>query len=157
MSIEGEFRRMPASVLDDIRARPEEAYHRVIRSGVRLELERSWERMAGLLDRARFPVNPVTAGEVFPDEDHAFGREFDSRMLTADQVAAVAEHLAATPFEAVAEHVRPLLDTERWEHGSVDPETEQAIRDRLAGFYRQMTAFFGAAAEQRECTVFWAE
>src|SRR5690349_1229645 len=114
MSIEGEFRRMPASVLDDIRAHPGQAYQRVLGSGVRLDLGRSWERMAALLDRARFPINPITAGAVFPAEDHAFGREFDSRMLTADQVATVAAHLAGTPFEEVAAHLRPLLDTEPW-------------------------------------------
>ena len=172
MSWLGEFRRLPVVLLEEIRAAPQEAYDRVAVLDDMLDLDRAWQRLAALMDRADFPLNPISAGALFPDERHAFGRDGDSRALTPEQVAMAAAHFSRTPFDVLAVHLRPLLDSEQWvpipdpllappapaEVGTyrVDDETERAIRRTLAASYRELVAFFAAAAKHRQCTVFWA-
>jgi hypothetical protein len=172
----GEFRRVSAVLLEEIRATPEEAYDRVAILDDMLDLDRAWQRLAALMDRAEFPLNPITAGTPYPDERHAFGRDADSRALTTEQVAAAAEHLSLTAFAVLGAHLRPLLDAEAWipipdpnapmlgvsppaevDTYQVSAETERAIRSTLAASYAEMVTFFAVAAEEGQCTVFWAE
>jgi hypothetical protein len=166
---------MPVALLEEIRATPEDAYARVLALPDMLDLDRAWQRLAALMDAAKFPLNPITAGELFPDERHSFGRDGDSRALSPEQVAAAAAHLIKTPFSELAPHLRPLLDAEpRFplpdpraplleplapldpESYRVDEETERAIRKTLEKSYSELVSFFREAAERGECTVFWA-
>ncbi|GAA0466358.1 hypothetical protein Ade02nite_46750 [Paractinoplanes deccanensis] len=168
MSVLGEFRRVAPEELERIRAVPELARDRADRLPAWLDLDRAWERLAALMDRAGFPVNPISGGEPFPDERHAFGRS-----LTPAQVATAATHLARTPFGELEPHLRPLLDGEGWfqlpeqpllepfvpteaDFHPVDDETARAIRDTLAEAYAELAQFFTAAARDGQCTVFWA-
>ncbi|GAA2649547.1 DUF1877 family protein [Paractinoplanes durhamensis] len=169
MSWLGEFRRVPAARLEEIRARPADAYDRIVALAGMLDLDRAWQRLSALMDRAGFPVNPIAGGTPFPDASHAFGREGDSRALSADQVAAAAAHLARTPFDELAVHLRAQLESEEWVAikelawppepvaYQVDEEMERALLDTLAESYKELVAFFAEAAAEQECTVFWAE
>ncbi|XVV15301.1 DUF1877 family protein [Actinoplanes sp. CA-131856] len=173
MSVLGEFRRVSPAVLEEIRADPERAWDQVDRLPDDLDLDRAWERLATLMDKAGFPLNPISGGTLFPDEAHAFGRDGDSRALTPAQVAEVAARLSRTPFTDLEPHLRPMLDAEGWfqlpeppllepftptevDFHPVDDETAQAIRNTLAEAYDELAEFFTAAAQNNQSTVFWA-
>ncbi|MFF5081586.1 DUF1877 family protein [Actinoplanes sp. NPDC000266] len=157
MSVLGEFRRMPPAHLEEIKAGPENAWDRVSVLSDMLDLDREWRRLAELMDRAGFPLNPVTGGAPFPDERCDFGLS-----LTAEQVKAAAEHLAVTPFGALEVHLRPLLEAEAPGPAlepvvsPVDEGRARAIRDRLALAYLLLVGFYRTAAAEGQCTVFWA-
>ncbi|MDI6103851.1 DUF1877 family protein [Actinoplanes sp. NEAU-A12] len=175
MSLLGEFRRLPADLLEEIRATPRDAYDRLADLDDMLDLDRSWERLAKLIDRTGFPLNPITAGTPFPDEHHAFGRAGGSRALTIEEVAAAAERLSQVPFDVLQANLRPLLETEpispqsfesqmlgwpfdpRLDVNRLKAEREQAVRITLAGSYSDLVRFFCVAAEKQDCTVFWVE
>ncbi|MEU8816617.1 DUF1877 family protein [Actinoplanes sp. NPDC048796] len=151
MSVLGEFRRMSPALLEEIRADPANAWNRVGALDDMLDLDRAWERLADLMDRSGFPLNPITGGVPFPDERHDFGSS-----LTAKQVKAAAEHLSVTPFGALEVHLRPLLETEEPHGGHVDERRARAIRDRLALAYFLLVGFYRTAAAEGQATVFWA-
>ena len=168
MSVLGEYRRLTPEALAEHRADPGRAYERIVELGDELDLDRSWARLAALLELAEFPVNPVTGGSPFPDEQSTW----DARALDAGQVATAAAHLRRTPFEVLGRHLRPLLDGEDWRvlppqplidlsweelpRCRADEATELAIRQTLAAAYDSLVRYFGEAAERGQCTVFWA-
>ncbi|XVV15677.1 DUF1877 family protein [Actinoplanes sp. CA-131856] len=151
----GEFRRMSPELLGEVKAAPENAWDRVSVLDDMLDLDREWRRLADLMDRAGFSLNPITGGEPFPGERYQFGDHGLS--LTAEQVKAAAEHLAVTPFGALEIHLRPLLaETSGPVVSEVDEERARAIRNRLQLAYFVLVGFYLTAAAEGQCTVFWA-
>jgi hypothetical protein len=162
----GEFRRMSPETFEDIRSEPPAAYERVRDLEESLDVEGDWKRLAALMDLAGFPVNPMTGGEVFPDENWTWGGNGDARTLTAEQVAAVAERLAATSFEQLEPHLAGIFEhgwTSPHPDGDVDPlptddsGRPEAVRGRLAAAWAELTGYFTKAAAAGHRTVFWAE
>lgn len=155
---------MSPETLEDIRSEPPRAHDRVHDLPDSLDVDRDWKRLAALLDLAGFPVNPMTGGEVFPDERYSWGGNGDALALTTEQVTLVADRLAGTPFDQVAQHL-PHLHAQGWQSvhpdGHLHPITAEedmaaAVRERLAEAYAQLTAFFAAAAANGQRTIFWA-
>jgi hypothetical protein len=162
----GEFRQVSPETLEDVRSEPPAAYGRVHELEEGLDVEGDWKRLAALMDLAGFPVNPMTGGEVFPDERWTWGGNGDARALTTEQVAAVAGRLAATPFESLGLYLSRIFEqgwTSPHPDGDVDPlpvddtERPEAIEKRLAAGWAELTAYFRQAASAGRQTIFWAE
>jgi hypothetical protein len=156
MSVEGEFARLTPQLLEEVRAAPAGAYDRVTRmpAGDWLDLERSFGGLAILLEAEGVPVNPITAGAAFPDEQHAWGTTLRSRSLTAAEVAQAAASLREVPFARLERHRYFLAVRENARR----PIDEQALDNRMARlgeFYPSLAAFFAGAAERGLCTIFW--
>jgi hypothetical protein len=167
-------------MLEEIRAVPETSYFRLTDEfgpPERLELDWQWRPFAGLFDAAGFSLNPVTSGSIFPDEHTSFGAHSDSHTLSATEVVQAADLLRRTPFEALAVHLRTVLEdqatvtidydrTSPGYHKSLPPEKvvrphlpDEFVRERhdqLAERYEELVAFFRAAADRGDCTIFWA-
>jgi hypothetical protein len=45
-----------------------------------------WDGLAALVDTAHFPINPIAAGSLYPDERTSWGADADSRSLTVEKV-----------------------------------------------------------------------
>ncbi|MFI6823196.1 hypothetical protein ACIBJE_19885 [Micromonospora sp. NPDC050187] len=104
------------------------------------------EQLAFLMDAAHFPINPITTGSLFPDEQTAWSRDGDSHSLIPEQVAQVAAHLKSTPFDVLAPHVRAALTAEY--RGSLNEEQSRYLSDilgwateHLAEHYRALVVF----------------
>lgn len=158
MSVLGDFVRMEPDQLEEIRSTPEDAYDRLtfFDPACKLDLDRAWSRLAFVMDAAGFPLNPITAGRLFPDVDSAWGAELDSRSLNADQVATASAFLRHTPFEVLAPYVPAAYAAEGRINTDPGPEILAAVHDQLASRYRALVEFFDAAAREGQCTVFWA-
>jgi hypothetical protein len=180
VSVLGDFVRLSPVLLEEIRAVPETSYLRLTDGfgpPERLELDWEWRPYGGLFDAAGFPVNPVRSGTIFPNEHMSFGTYGDSHSLSETEVAQAADLLARTPFEALAVHLRTVLEdqatvtidydyTSPGYHKPLPPEKvvrphlpDELIRDRhyqLAERYGELVAFFRTAADRGECAVFWA-
>ncbi|WP_431896774.1 DUF1877 family protein [Micromonospora haikouensis] len=179
MSVLGEFVRLDPELLGQVRSTPTQAYDRLSRfsESSRLDLGQAWQRLAALMDAARFPLNPVSAGSVFPDECTSWGAEADSRVLTAKEVAQASAHLNQAPFEVLMPHLRQVVEGEEGILVNLDPGSphyleplspEEAAKWRvpderlrtiapfLADRYEALVAFFDVAAKSAQCVVFWA-
>ncbi|WP_406045728.1 hypothetical protein OG799_15370 [Micromonospora sp. NBC_00898] len=129
------------------------------------------------MDAAHFPINPVTAGSLYPDERTSWGARADSRSLTVEEVARAAAHLSQTPFDVLRPQLRQVLEEEEGILVNLDPASphyleplspEEAAQVRmsdvtvrnieliLADRYEALVVFFDAAAGAGQCTVFWA-
>ncbi|MGC5332466.1 DUF1877 family protein [Micromonospora sp. DT62] len=165
MSVLGDFARLSPEQLEEFRTMPSvDAYSQLAdfdEPGCRLDLDRTWSRLAFLIDAAHLPINPITVGSFFPDERTAWGQDGDSRSLTPEQVAQAAVHLMSTPFDVLAPHVRAALTAEY--RGPLNRKQSRYVSDilpwiteHLAAHYRALVEFFDAAARNNQCTVFWA-
>lgn len=179
MSCLGDFVRLDAADLERIRTGPDDAYAVLcaLEHPEKLDLDRAWQRLGVLLDAAGLPVNPITAGTPFPDEDSAWGENADSRSLTPGEVSRAAAGLRQTSFADLEAHLPAVLAAEDWVHLDDDPASptfmtpipleqsgpvvipEETVRDitvSLAARYVELVAFFEEAATREQCTVFWA-
>ena len=162
MSSLGEFRQMSPETLEDIRSEPLRSFERVLEVWENLPVEGDWKRLAALMDLAGFPVNPMTGADApFPNEHRNWG----ARVLTPEQVAVVADRLAATPFERLGSHLTQLFEygwTSRDPDGDVqplpagEPGLREAVRGRLAAAWAELTEYFAEAAAEGRQTIFWA-
>ncbi|MFI0796690.1 DUF1877 family protein [Micromonospora rubida] len=177
----GDFVRLDPELLAQIRSTPTQAYDRLTRfpESSRLDLGTAWQRLVALMDTARFPINPVAAGSIFPDERTSWGAEADSRVLAAEEVAQASAHLNQTPFEVLVPHLQQILKDEDKILVNLDPTpgsphylkplspeeaaqwriSDEALRNIelvLADRYEALVAFFDTAANHGQCTVFWA-
>jgi hypothetical protein len=127
VSVLGEFVRLDPQLLEDVRRDPD-AYQRLIDfdPAAHLDLDRAWARLALLLDEAGFLLNPIRAGDLFPDGSSAWGYAGDSRALSVDQVRQAAIYLNATPFGDLAAHV-PAVALALGYVGPFTPERLQGL------------------------------
>ncbi|WP_406062946.1 DUF1877 family protein [Micromonospora sp. NBC_00860] len=179
MSVLGDFVRLDPETLTQLRSTPVEAYERLtlFPEAARLDLGQAWRRLAALMDAAHFPINPITAGSLYPDERHAWGAQADSRCLGVEEVSRSSLHLSRTPFDVLTPHLRQILEEEQGILVDLDPASPQYLEPLsaemaadgpmsneeihniqlvLADRYEALVAFFGAAAKGGQCTVFWA-
>ena len=179
MSVLGDVIRLSPELREQIRADSSTAYDRVTTFGgpQRLELDWEWKLFAPLFAAANFRVNPFRSGALFPDEQTAFGAGGDARSLDPHEVAEAAALLEQTPFAVLATNLRGALverDTVRVDYDYESPTYGQPLpperivtptfsdrrvesyRIRLADRYHDLTAFYGEATRQGECTIFWA-
>jgi hypothetical protein len=175
----GDLVRLPPALSAEIASVPDAAYERMTNgfgAPERLELDWQWKPFGALMETAGFPVNPFRSGELFPNEETAFGADGDSRVLSVGQVATVARVLQRTPFDVLGAHLREYLEDEataktvmdyrspdyrkplppeQWIRSEVE---EDVVRDRygqLDESYRDLTDFYRVAAANGEQTVFW--
>lgn len=179
MSVLGDLIRLPTSRLNEIRADPSTAYDEVtnFRLPARLELDWEWQPFGMLFDAAGFVVNPFRSGTLFPDEKTAFGADGDCRSLDPRQVVEVAARLEQTSFESLTPRLRTVLiewktirvdqdfpsptygqplPPQRIVPAVISDERIETYREHLAGQYADLTDFYRAAAQNTECTIFWA-
>lgn len=161
MSVLGDLARLDPDLLEELRAAPDEAYGHLLDMApeYRLDLDRDWVVLSFLMDAAEFPLNPVTAGDPFPDQDTAWGARGDcplSRSLAPSDVARAADLLHGTPFDLLEPHLPAALAVHNRLGVPLTTERVENIRRLLAQRYGALVTFFGSAAKNGQCTVFWA-
>ncbi|MET8147902.1 DUF1877 family protein [Actinoplanes sp. NPDC049668] len=179
MSSLGDFVRLDATTLEHIRTGPDDAYDvlSALEPPEKLELDGAWRRLGALLDAVGLPLNPITAGALFPDEHSAWGQNLDSRSLTPDEVDRAAAGLRQTSFADLEAHLPVVLAAEDWVYFDDNPESptfmtpipreqsspvvipEETVRNislTLARSFVALVAFFDEASTKAQSTVFWA-
>ncbi|WP_327027816.1 hypothetical protein OG989_18810 [Micromonospora sp. NBC_01740] len=180
MGVQAEFVRLDADLLNDIRQLASiDAYRQLTDFDpiYCLDLDRAWRRLAPLMAAASFPINPITDGSPFPDEQRAWREGPGSRWLGVQDVALAAAHLSRTPYSVLAPLVRSVVEAEEGVHVNLDVESpdygkplspdeasrivvgEEVVRELtelLAEPYRDLCKFFDLAALDGQCTIFWA-
>ncbi|NMO49898.1 DUF1877 family protein [Actinoplanes sp. TBRC 11911] len=148
---------MSPELLEEVRGVPGEAYARIV-EGVdaadRLDLEGTYAGLAVLMEAEHFAVNPITSGVPYPDDVARWGALEQSRSLTVAQVGEAAAALRNVPFEKLARH-RYFLAAKEQRPRPYDEDALDSHLDELGRFYPGLVEFFGTAARNGQCTIFW--
>jgi hypothetical protein len=114
-----------------------------------MDTDKAWAGLQYLLAKLEPPVDVVGGGEPVTTE-----WAYDSlRLLTADDVAAAARFLAATPFTSLAQQYDPvemaaeIYPTFMW--------GQDWALSYLEGYYVRLVALFRAAAADHEPILIW--
>jgi hypothetical protein len=113
----------------------------------RLELDWEWRLFRDLMGLAGWRVNPFSGGAPFPSAESHWD-DYCAQTLDPAQVAGVAARLRDEPFATLAPHLPAAL--------APDTTWLAERHELLAGRYPELVEFYRAAAENGECTVFWA-
>jgi hypothetical protein len=118
----------------------------------RMDLDKAWDAIRYLLDRAGPPpVDVVTGGSALTDKTWVYD---SPRLLSPDEVVASAQFLDTTPFERLIVHFdAAALDADEVYPG--DWEDEDDASTYLAACYRSLTGFFARAAADGEAVLVW--
>jgi hypothetical protein len=158
MSILGTLVRLDKSRYEDILADPAGAgFDLLVAAPDPLDVERDWDIVRFLFDRAGAPVNPVTGGVVFPNAREQWSQDGYARCLSPAEAGAVAWTLSSGAFAdlsgalAAAATADPRLYPENrdWRAPSMEP----ALRRRL----EELREFFSGAATAGDHVVFRKE
>ncbi|MEO3744460.1 DUF1877 family protein [Plantactinospora sp. B5E13] len=161
MSVLGDLVRLDPELLEELRSVPGEAYDRLLEMDpeYRVDLDRDWAVLSFLMRTAGFPLDPMTAGQAFPDEDTAWGAGDDyplSRSLTPPEVAQIADRLNRTSFDVLAPHLPAALAANDRSGVPLTAERLDGIGRLVGQRYAALVTFFDIAAKNAQCTVFWA-
>jgi Domain of unknown function (DUF1877) len=112
------------------------------------DLDKAWDGIQFLLDRAGVPVELQMGGEYIGEDGELAG-------WAVDDVKDAARHLRATPFEQLARHFDPVLMMERCVYPPIwdrDPADDDVL-DYLKQSYEVLVRFFDTAAASESAAI----
>lgn len=158
MGMIGNYARVGTADVDAARTDPEQLHKRLLDArfdeadDTVIDVDKAWGGLGYLAERAGCSVHLGWGGEPIADEDWGYG---PPRVLTAAEVAGVADFLRDKDFVDLAQH----YDAEHMETSGLAPGTrwddDQASLDYLAGHYGALRGLILAAADAGEPIVLW--
>jgi hypothetical protein len=166
MGMYGEYARVTPAELDRVLRDPEwgdefldglseNANHqRDPLAGERItDIDKAFHGIWYLLVAAGAPVDVVWGGAEVGGTDGGYGPR---RYLRADEVAAAARYLSATPWDQLARHYVPAsLEAADIYPSVIWMRDGDAARDFLRSNYERLVEHFAAAAAGGDAVVFW--
>jgi hypothetical protein len=120
----------------------------------RHDVDKTWQALGFLLDRAGFPVDVVLGDEVLPGaEDWGY---CPPRLIRPGRVGVAAEAFARIPAAGLAEGVGPADLAEAGVYPHVVWERGESL-DWVTGHYQALGAFFRAAAAAGDAVLVWLD
>jgi hypothetical protein len=122
--------------------------------GRRHDVDKTWQALGLLLDRAGFPVDVVLGDEVLPGaEDWGYG---PPRLIRPERVRLAAEAFARTSPASLAEGVGPADLAAAGVYPQIVWERGESL-EWVTGHYAALGEFFRAAAGAGDAVLVWID